>query len=125
MLRAIRAGLRVLRAEDDQRDSDDATELYLRAECDDGMPAAWGPVMPSADDLRAALRKVDEACPCRIAAMNQCSAFVRRCACIRLGRISEDGPIAPDWKPEQDLTCLWPGHAAINSLADAAGRGRG
>lgn len=61
---------------------------------------------PSDDALRAAIRKVDEACPCRdphCSITNGCGGF---CSCT-IGN-------------EQGGKCEWPGHAAVREAMRVA-----
>ena len=62
-------------------------------------------------DSRTLAERIAACCPCAIAGQNQCSANVWRCACIREGRMRKNRPGIIDWPAEQDLKCLWPGHA--------------
>jgi len=68
-------------------------------------------------DAEKALAEMDKCCPCAIAGLNQCSANVRRCACIRLARVQQE---SVGWSANDDLKCLWPGHARVLTLARAA-----
>ena len=61
---------------------------------------------------------VDEFCPCRVAGANECSATIRRCACIRLSPNAPSGRQV--WAATDDEACLHPIHAAIRAAIDEA-----